>query len=232
VIRVRPAKERGVTQTGWLESRHTFSFNRYYNRDYSGFRDLLVINEDLVEPAQGFGTHSHDNMEILSYVVDGAIEHRDSTGASGVLRPNELQRMSAGTGVTHSEFNPSKTEKSHFLQIWIVPEREGIRPEYEQRAFPEAERAGRLRLIGSPEGRGATVRIHQDVLLYDSLLKSGETVAHEIAPNRYAWVQVIKGSLLLNGTSMGAGDGAAISAEANLRIQAREESQILLFDLK
>lgn len=231
MIRVRSANERGQTRTSWLESNHTFSFNRYYNPEYSGFRDLLVINEDFVAPAQGFGTHSHDNMEILSCVVEGALEHKDSTGASGILRPNELQRMSAGTGVRHSEFNPSSTETTHFLQIWILPAREGLKPEYEQRAFPESGRRGRLRLIGSSDGRDDSVTIHQNVSLYDATLAAGDRVKHSIGSDRHAWIQVINGSITVNGVQLHAGDGAAMSQEAALDIGASEKSQLLLFDL-
>jgi len=231
MIKLRPAKERGKTRTSWLDSSHTFSFNRYYDPDWSGFRDLLVINEDFVEPGQGFGAHSHDNMEILSYVVQGALEHRDSTSASGVLRPNELQRMSAGTGVHHSEFNPSRTERTHFLQIWILPEREGLPPGYEQRAFPEQARRGRLRLIASPDGRDGSVIIHQKVNLFDTLLTPNEEVVHRLDDGRHAWVQVIKGGITLNASNLGASDGAAVIQEKSIAIQAAEDSEVLVFDL-
>lgn len=231
MIKVRPAGERGKTQTPWLDSNHTFSFNRYYDPRYTGFRDLLVINEDYVAPGKGFGTHSHNDMEILSYVVEGALEHRDSAGGSGVIRPNELQRMSAGTGVSHSEFNSSKTEPVHFLQIWIVPEREGLKPEYEQRAFPESEKRGRLRLIASREGSDGSVRIHQNVKLYDALLVSGDGLSYQLAGDRHAWVQVIKGAVAVNDTTLRAGDGAAISEEKSLGIKASDDAEVLIFDL-
>src|ERR671938_341122 len=195
MIKGRPAGERGKTRTGWLDSSHTFSFNRYYDPRWSGFRDLLVINEDFVAPGEGFGTHSHSDMEILSYVVAGALEHRDSAGGSGVLRPGELQRMSAGTGVSHSEFNGSRTEPVHFLQIWILPEREGLKPGYEQRAFPERERRGRLRLIASREGGDGSLTIHQDVKVYDALLAGGEEVSYQLGGDGHAWVQVIRGAV-------------------------------------
>lgn len=231
MIKARPAHERGKTETGWLNSHHTFSFNRYYDSRYMGFRDLRVINEDFVAPAKGFGTHSHEDMEILSYVVEGALEHRDSSGGSGVLRPNELQRMSAGTGVSHSELNPSETEVVHFLQIWILPEREGLKPEYEQRAFPEGERRGRLRLLASRDGSDGSVTIHQDVKVYDTFLEAGNEVSYRLEGARHAWVQVIEGSVIINGVSLGTGDGAAVSEERSVSIKATKDAQMLLFDL-
>lgn len=230
MIKVRRASERGKTRTSWLDSNHTFSFNRYYDSEWSGFGDLLVINEDFVAPGQGFGRHSHDDMEILSYVVEGALEHRDSSGGNGMIRPNELQRMSAGTGISHSEFNPSATKPTHFLQIWILPERNGLRPEYEQREFPDSERRGHLRLIGSRGGSGGSVTIHQDVKVYDAVLAVSEEVTHQLGGRR-AWIQVIRGSLTLNGASLETSDGAAISTETSLRIKAAKESELLLFDL-
>lgn len=231
MIKVRPAGERGKSKTGWLDSNHTFSFNRYYDPRHTGFRKLLVINEDFVAPAQGFGTHSHSDMEILSYVVEGALEHRDSAGGSGVIRPNELQRMSAGTGVSHSEFNSSQTEPVHFLQIWIEPERNGLKPGYEQRAFPEGERQGRLRLIASREGSDGSVTIQQDVKVYDALLSAGDAVAYQLDADRHAWIQVVKGAVTVNDTTLGAGDGAAISEETSLNLKASEDAEVLLFDL-
>jgi redox-sensitive bicupin YhaK (pirin superfamily) len=232
MITVRRAAERGKTRTGWLDSNHTFSFNRYFDPRYTGFRDLLVINEDFVQPGQGFGTHSHENMEILSYVVDGALEHRDSTGGSGVIRPNELQRMTAGTGVSHSEFNASKTMPVHFLQIWILPEKQGLKPGYEQRSFPPDERRGRLRLIASSDGANGSVVIHQDVRVSDALFSAGEKVAYRLDRDRHAWVQVIKGAVEINRSQLQRSDGAAISEEALLDIEAKDESEILLFDLR
>jgi quercetin 2,3-dioxygenase len=231
MIQIRRANERGKTRTSWLDSNHTFSFSRYYDQRYTGFRDLIVINEDFVAPGQGFGTHSHDNMEILSYVISGALEHRDSAGGSGILHPNELQRMTAGTGVRHSEFNPSQTEKTHFLQIWIEPERAGLKPEYEQRTFAEHDRIGQLRLIGSRDGRNGSVTIHQNVSLYDALLKPGDQVTHELEKNRHAWIQVVKGAITFNGLSLGPSDGAAATAETTLLINAQKDADVLLFDL-
>lgn len=231
MIKVRPARERGKTTTDWLDSNHTFSFNRYYDPRYTGFRDLLVINEDFVAPGQGFGTHSHSDMEILSYVVEGSLEHRDSAGGSGVIRPNELQRMTAGTGVSHSEFNGSQTDPVHFLQIWILPERQGLNPGYEQRTFPETERRGRLRLIASREGSDGSVKIHQDVKVYDAVLAAGDSVTHDLDADRHSWVQVIKGIVTVNGSMLGPGDGAAVSEETSLTIRAEAEAELMVFDL-
>src|SRR5436309_3477649 len=231
MITRRPADERGRTRTHWLDGRHTFSFNRYYDPRWAGFRELLVINEDRVAPAAGFPPHSHSDMEIITYIISGALEHRDSMGNTSVIRPGELQRMSAGTGVTHSEYNPSADSPTHLLQIWITPEREGAAPGYEQREFPEAERRGRLRLIASRAGREGSVTIHQDAEVYDAALGEGEEVAHELRAGRHAWVQLVGGSLKLNGVGLQAGDGAAVSEEGRLLISAVEPSELLLFDL-
>jgi redox-sensitive bicupin YhaK (pirin superfamily) len=227
----RPAAERGQTRTGWLDGRHTFSFNRYYDPRWTGFRDLLVINEDRVAPASGFPPHSHSDMEIITVVFEGALEHRDSSGGHGVIRPGEVQKMSAGTGVTHSEMNPSAEEPVHLLQIWIRPEREGIKPYYEQKAFPEEERRGRLRLIASREAGDGSVTIHQDAAVYSAVLDAGEEVTHDLRAGRSAWVQVVKGSLKLNGTELSAGDGAAVTGEEKLTLRAGEPAEFLLFDL-
>jgi quercetin 2,3-dioxygenase len=231
MITRRPADERGRTRTNWLDGRHTFSFNRYYDPRWSGFRDLLVINEDRVAPAAGFPPHSHNDMEIITYIISGALEHRDSMGNTSVIRPGELQRMSAGTGVTHSEYNPSADSPTHLLQIWITPEREGTKPSYEQREFPEAERRGRLRLLASRDGREGSVTIHQDAEVYDAVLGKDEEVTYELQDGRNAWVQVVGGSLKLNGVELKAGDGAAVSEEGRLLIGAVEPSELLLFDL-
>lgn len=227
----RPAAERGQTRTHWLDGRHTFSFNRYYDPRWAGFRDLLVINEDVVAPASGFPPHSHSDMEIITVVVEGALEHRDSSGGSGVIRPGEVQKMSAGTGVTHSEMNPSATEPVHLLQIWIQPERGGIKPYYEQKAFPEDERRGRLRLIAARGARDGAVTLHQDAEVYIATLGAGEEVAHELRAGRGAWVQVVRGSVKLNDTGLSAGDGAAVTGEERLTLRADGPSEFLLFDL-
>ena len=231
MIRVRPAGERGKTRAPWLDGNHTFSFNRYYDPRWTGFRDLFVINEDFVAPSSGFPPHSHADMEIITYVIEGALEHRDSAGGNGVIRPGEVQKMSAGTGVTHSEMNPSPDEPVHLLQIWIRPERDGLRPYYEQKAFPEEERRGRLRLVAAPGGTDGSVTLYQDVRLYDALLGAGEEVTHNLAHGRHAWLQVVKGAVTLNGERLGAGDGAAMSDEESLTVRADEESEVLLFDL-
>ena len=227
----RPARERGKTETPWLESFHSFSFNRYYDPRYTGFRDLVVINEDYVAPGRGFPTHSHSDMEIITYVVRGRLAHKDSTGAQSEITPGEVQRMSAGTGVSHSEFNPSDTEPTHLLQIWIQPEEGGLRPGYEQLKFSDEERRGRLRLVASPGGGDGSVTIHQDAKLYDGLLAPGDEITHQLSPDRHAWIQVIKGEVTANGTTLEAGDGAAVSEERSLSLRAAEESEILLFDL-
>jgi len=231
MIKVRPAAARGKTRTSWLDSNHTFSFNRYHDPEWSGFRDLLVINEDFVAPSSGFGTHSHRDMEILSYVVSGQLAHKDSTGTSSVIKPGDLQRMSAGTGVSHSEFNPSETEPTHFLQIWIIPDREGLTPEYEERTFSDSEGRGRLRLIGSRDGNGGSVTIHQDVKVYGGSLNAGEEVSYQLGVNRHAWIQVIEGSITINGTALRTSDGAAIWEENHLSIKAIEAAKVLFFDL-
>lgn len=231
MIQIRPGQERGKTQTNWLESFHTFSFNRYYDPRYTGFRDLLVINEDYVAAGKGFATHSHSDMEIITYVVRGSLAHKDSTGTNSAIIPGEVQRMSAGTGVSHSEFNPSETVPTHLLQIWIQPEQTGLKPSYEQRMFSEEGRRGRLRLLASRDGSDGSVTIHQDAKLYDGLLATGDEITYQVGPERHAWIQVIKGGISVNGTPLRAGDGAAVSEENALGIKADEEAEILLFDL-
>jgi len=231
MITIRPANERGGANHGWLNTRHTFSFSSYYDPRHMGFRSLRVINEDRVTPGQGFGEHSHRDMEILSYVVSGGLGHRDSMGKSEVIRPHEWQRMTAGTGVRHSEMNASKTEPVHFFQIWIMPEAESIAPGYEQKLFAPEEKSGRLRLVASHDGREGSLKIHQDVSVYNALLKGGEAVEHRLEPGRHAWLQVVKGTVELNGTRLGVGDGAAVSEESTLTISAGDDSEVILFDL-
>lgn len=236
MITIRRSAERGHFDHGWLDTRHTFSFAGYHDPAQMGFRSLRVTNEDRVEPGQGFDPHGHRDMEILSYVLSGELAHRDSSGGGGVLRPGEVQRMSAGTGIRHSEFNGSPAAPVHFLQIWLLPDRPGHRPSYEQKAFPAEERRGRLRLVAAPEGEagaeGATV-IHQDVRVYATLLGDGRTAELALAPGRHAWVQVARGAVEVNGTRLEAGDGAAISEEGGLAITGRgaEEAEVLVFDL-
>jgi redox-sensitive bicupin YhaK (pirin superfamily) len=231
MITVRRAGERGGGNHGWLNTRHTFSFSDYYDPRHMGFRNLRVINEDRVAPGQGFGTHGHSDMEILSYVVSGGLEHRDSIGNGEVIHPHEWQRMSAGTGVRHSEANASKTEPVHFYQIWIMPEAEGIKPGYEQKIFAPAEKTGKLTLVASREGNDGSLTIHQDVKVYNSLLNAGDEVSHQLGGDRHAWVQVVRGEVAVNGTPLQAGDGAAISDELSLNLKASEEAEIILFDL-
>lgn len=231
MITIRKGEDRGYSDLGWLDSLHSFSFGAYHDPAQMGFRALRVINEDKVEGGQGFGAHPHMDMEILSYVLDGGLEHEDSTGTRAVLRPGELQRMSAGTGVIHSEFNASPTERVHFYQIWIYPDRKGLTPEYEQKAFPPEERRGKLRLLASPDGRDGSLRIHQDTRLYGALLEPGQELSHALAPQRHAWLQVVRGTLTLNGLDLEKGDGAAVSDESLLAIRARDAAELLLFDL-
>jgi len=233
VITVRNAAQRGHFDHGWLDTFHTFSFAGYHDPARMGFRDLRVINEDRVAPGEGFGQHGHRDMEIVTWVLGGALAHRDSTGGEGVLRPGEVQRMSAGTGVTHSEFNGSDAEPVHFLQIWILPDRRGHAPSYEQRVVPEAARRGRLALIASPDGAEGSTTIHQDVRVYATLLSDGQSVQHALAPGRGAWVQVARGAVTVNGVALGAGDGAAVEGEELLSVAgAGGPAEVLLFDLR
>jgi quercetin 2,3-dioxygenase len=231
MITIRASEERGGGDYGWLNSRHTFSFNTYHDPKFMGFRSLRVINEDYVAPGQGFPTHPHRDMEIITYILEGALEHKDSLGTGSVIRPGDGQRMSAGSGIRHSEANPSKTEGAHFLQIWILPDRQGIKPSYEQKAFPTEEKRGKLRLIASPTGNDGSVTIHQDAKLYVTLLAPGETVTHHLEPDRHAWVQIAKGSIELNGKVLKQGDGAAVSNEKQLTLKGTEDAEALLFDL-
>jgi redox-sensitive bicupin YhaK (pirin superfamily) len=228
MIEIRPSEERGHNKISWLESHFTFSFDQYYDPDHTQFRSLRVMNEDVVAPGGGFPTHPHRDMEILTWILEGALEHRDNTGGSGVIRPGELQHMSAGRGVMHSEFNPSQKESVHLLQIWLLPERKGLDPSYEQLAFPDAELRGKFHLVAGPE---APVTIRQDANLYIARLDKGADAKHSVASGRHAWLQVARGAVTLNGTALKAGDGAAISDESEIRVEAREPSEVLLFDL-
>ncbi|MEM7451706.1 MAG: pirin family protein [Pseudomonadota bacterium] len=231
MLAIRPAEERGVANFGWLDSRHTFSFGHYHDPRFMGFGPLRVINEDRVKPSQGFGTHGHSDMEIISYVLDGALEHKDSLGTGSIIRPGDVQRMTAGTGVRHSEFNASDEDPVHFLQIWILPEKNGLEPSYEQKAFTAEDKRGQLRLVGSRDGRDRTVTIHQDVDLYASLLADGESVSHSFAEGRYGWLQVARGSVRLDGNVLSAGDGVALKDASSITIDGVDDAEILLFDM-
>jgi len=228
---IRSAESRGHENHGWLDSFHSFSFADYYDPKHMGFGSLRVINEDRVQPGAGFGTHSHSDMEIISYVLDGALEHKDSLGTGSIIRPGDVQRMSAGSGIRHSEFNHSKTEPVHFLQIWIIPERKGLKPGYEQKAFSLDAKRGKLCLIGSRNGRDNSVTIHQDVDLFSSVLSPGQTVAHKLSPGRGAWLQVVRGAVVFNDKPLKAGDGVAIDAPDLLGIEGKHSAEVLLFDL-
>ena len=233
MITVRKSNDRGVGRHGWLTTHHTFSFARYYDEKFMGFRSLRVINEDTVTAGQGFGAHQHDNMEIISIVMEGALAHKDSTGGDGVLRRGEVQRMSAGTGVVHSEFNGSKDEPVHFFQIWIEPAEYDITPGYEQKLFPEEERRGRLRMLASPGAEDGALKIHQDARLYTTILGKGESVEHRFASGRAGWIQVARGSVDVNGTKLAQGDGAAIEQTDAITITGDADgAEVLLFDLK
>jgi redox-sensitive bicupin YhaK (pirin superfamily) len=232
MITLRPAAERGHTLIGWLDSRHTFSFGEYFDQTHMGFRVLRVINDDRVAPGAGFPTHGHADMEIVSYVLDGGLAHKDSLGTGSVIRPGDVQRMSAGSGVRHSEQNASRDQPVHFLQIWITPERRAMPPGYEQKHYEPADKQGRLLLVGSADGRQGSVTIHQDVSLYATLLAPGEQVQHPIAPERCAWVQIASGAVMLDGRAMVEGDGAAIVSQAALTlVGTAPASEVLVFDL-
>ena len=231
MINIRRSDERGGGDFGWLNTRHTFSFDSYYDPRFMGFRSLRVINEDFVAPASGFPTHPHRDMEIITYILEGQIEHRDSLGTGSIILPGDGQRMTAGRGIRHSEFNPSKTDRVHLLQIWILPEKKGLEPSYEQKSFPESEKQGKLRLIASQDGKDGSVKINQDAQLYVSLLAPGQAVNHEFIGQRYGWLQVAKGAIELNGLPLKQGDGAAISEEKMVEIKGAQDAEILLFDL-
>ena len=231
MITIRKAEERGHFDFGWLNTYHTFSFGEYYDPRNMGFRSLRVINEDFVHPGRGFPTHGHSDMEIITYVLEGGLAHKDSMGNGSIIRPGDVQRMSAGTGVRHSEANPSKEESVHLLQIWILPNETGIEPGYEEKKFDDEEKRGRLRLVASPDGSNGSVRLHQDARLYVTLLDAGQQVGHELEPDRHAWLQVARGAIEINGQTLKQGDGAALSQERALKIVGTEPSEILLFDL-
>jgi quercetin 2,3-dioxygenase len=231
MMQVRRSDERGHADHGWLDTYHTFSFADYHDSRFMGFRDLRVINEDRVQPGRGFAAHSHRDMEILTYVVDGALEHKDSMGTGSVIRPGDVQRMSAGRGVAHSEYNHSDREPVHLLQIWILPAEDGIEPSYEQKHFAPSERKGQLRLVASGDARQGSIRIHQDADLYATILDGRERLRHELRPGRAAWLQLVRGELSVNGETVRAGDGIALADEAAVDIAARAASEALLFDL-
>jgi redox-sensitive bicupin YhaK (pirin superfamily) len=228
MIQVRPSEERGRNKLSWLDTHFTFSFDQYYDPEHVQFRSLRVLNEDVVAPGGGFPMHPHRDMEILTWILDGAIEHRDNAGGSGVIRPGELQHMSAGTGVLHSEFNPSKEDAAHLLQIWITPEKRGLKPSYEQLSFPDADLRNQFSLVAGPK---APLTVHQDANLYIARLDKGAEAQHALASGRYAWLQIARGAVDINGTELKAGDGAAVSKEKELRVKAKEASEVLLFDL-
>jgi hypothetical protein len=229
MLSIRRAQDRGHANYGWLDTRHTFSFSDYYDPRFMGFRTLRVINDDRVRAGAGFPTHPHQDMEIISYVVEGALEHKDSMGNGSVIRPGDVQRMTAGTGVTHSEFNPSDNASTRLLQIWILPNQKGLSPGYEQKRFDD--RDGKLRLVASEDGRDGSITVHQDVAMYATNLGATEQVEHRLEPDRHAWVQIVKGELDLNGERLREGDGAALSDVKLIEMQANSDTEVLLFDL-
>jgi len=231
MITLRKSEDRGHFDLGWLDTYHTFSFDRYYDPAHLHFRSLRVINEDRVAPGQGFPAHSHRDMEIITYILEGALEHRDNMGNGSVIRPGDVQRMTAGSGVSHSEFNSSRDQIVHLLQIWIMPDARNLPPGYEQKFFTAEDRSGNLRLIASPDGSAGSVRIHQDARVYAALLNDSQALEHTLPPNRYVWIQVARGVLTVNDLELKAGDGAAVSAEQKLKIAAGENAELLLFDL-
>ncbi|PHR93047.1 MAG: quercetin 2,3-dioxygenase [Blastopirellula sp.] len=231
MIRLRKSEDRGHMNHGWLDANHSFSFAGYHDPNNMGFRSLRVMNEDRIAPGQGFGTHPHNDMEIVTYVLEGALQHKDNMGNGEVLTPGEFQRMSAGTGITHSEFNPSATEPVHLYQIWLTPSEKGITPSYEQKRFDDADMDNRLRLVASPDAEDGSLAIHQDARIYLSKLTENQTVQYTLNTNRHAWLQVLRGSVSLNGQTLSTSDGAAISDETKLEITAEQSAEIMLFDL-
>ena len=228
MIQVRASEERGQNKLSWLDTKFTFSFDQYYDPEHIQFRSLRVLNEDIVAPGKGFGMHPHKDMEILTWILDGSLEHRDNMGTGAVIRPGELQHMTAGSGIMHSEFNPSPKDPTHLLQIWIVPDQKNLKPEYEQLTFPDKDLRGQFHLVAGPQ---APVNIHQDANLYITRLNEGERTKHTLKPGRHAWAQVSRGTVTLNGVKLKAGDGAAISDESEVRVEATKPSEVLLFDL-
>ena len=231
MIQIRPSQERGHANHGWLDSHHTFSFADYHDPEHMGFRSLRVINEDRVAPGRGFGTHSHRDMEIISYVLEGALRHSDSIGTGSVIKPNDVQRMSAGTGVSHSEYNDSASDPVHFLQIWLLPGQRGIAPSYEQKHFSRDDKRGRLRIVASPDARDGSVKLHTDAVVYAGVLEAGEQARLDLRPDRHAWIQVVRGKVRVNDRELSAGDGAAISQESQVRVAGVESGEVLVFDL-
>ena len=231
MIKLRRSSDRGHTKLNWLDSRHTFSFGDYYDRQHMGFSELRVINEDRVIAGAGFPTHSHRDMEIITYVLEGALAHKDSTGASSVIRAGDVQRMSAGTGISHSEYNASQNEPVHFLQIWIIPEQTGLKPGYEQRAFKLEKNSAKWVLVAARNDRDGAVKVHQDVELYLAAISNGQQLSYRLKPGRQAWLQVTRGAAALNGTPLDAGDGAAVSQDHLLQLAASGDTEVLLFDL-
>jgi redox-sensitive bicupin YhaK (pirin superfamily) len=231
MITIRKAKDRGHFDFGWLDTYHTFAFGDYYDPEFMGFRSLRVINEDRVAPQTGFPTHGHRDMEIITYVLEGSLNHRDSMGNGSAIRPGEVQRMTAGSGVRHSEQNSSNTDAVHLLQIWILPNARNLKPGYEQKSFSDDEKRGRLRLVAANDGRDGSVTINQDAAIYATVLEPGREVKHELAAGRNAWIQVARGAVAVNGHELNQGDGAAVTAESAITIAGREESEVLLFEL-
>ncbi|MBP0021385.1 MAG: pirin family protein [Cyanobacteria bacterium SBLK] len=231
MIKIRKAEERGHANHGWLDTNHTFSFAGYYNPEQMGFRSLRVINEDRITGGAGFGTHGHRDMEIITYVLDGAVEHKDNIGNGSIIQPGEVQRMSAGTGILHSEYNHSKRDNAHFLQIWILPDEKGLKPSYEQKSFHVEKDPGKLHLVAAKEGKDGAVTVHQDMELYAGILKTGDRFSYALDVNRHAWLQVARGEITLNEMPLKTSDGAAISQEKGLHFEATKDAEILLFDL-
>ena len=231
MVRIRKAEDRSPSNLGWLNSKHTFSFGHYYDPEHMGFASLRVLNDDSVIPGAGFGTHSHENMEIISYVLSGELAHRDSMGNGSIIRPGDVQRLSAGTGITHSEYNHSKTEKVHFLQIWFLPDERDVQPGYEQKVFSDEEKRGRFRLVASKTGRNNSVSLHRDMDMSVALIDGDETATYTIAANRGLWIHIARGSVIMNGHNLKEGDGAAITDERELKLEKGNHAEVIMFDM-